>query len=324
MQKPAPTFGVRVLTPRQREVLALIARGYTNGQIATELGITLDGAKFHVSEILERLDAPSRQVAGDMWRVEHSTPRRIRQGFRVLLGAGAWGAASAGIALAAAAGALWFVSAHSNAPVAEPTQQQIVAAVSRAGEVFHAEEMLTATGPGAAAPESREQWYSADDSAVRTQADGGGMLLGREDPDGAWTGPLAQYYQQVPVLPPAADASGPVTSLAYISRFASNDRLQFRGEEQHDGQPVLRWDGTHRVAEAERDEMYNAATVQYTILLRASDLLPVAVDSTFYSVDGGVLTRTTLDYRSVALVDGASLAAGFFDAPTPPPPRGSR
>ena len=39
-------------TPRQREVLELMSRGKTNTQIGEELGISLDGAKWHVSEIL--------------------------------------------------------------------------------------------------------------------------------------------------------------------------------------------------------------------------------------------------------------------------------
>ena len=60
---------VRVdLTPRQREVLDLLARGATNGEIAERLGITLDGAKWHVREILARLDVDSREEAAEWWR----------------------------------------------------------------------------------------------------------------------------------------------------------------------------------------------------------------------------------------------------------------
>ena len=50
-------------TPRQRQVLDLLARGYTNGQIAERLEITLDGAKFHVREILGKLGVDSREDA---------------------------------------------------------------------------------------------------------------------------------------------------------------------------------------------------------------------------------------------------------------------
>ena len=48
------------LTPRQREVLDLLARGRTNPQIAESLGISLDGAKWHVSEVLSRLGVRGR------------------------------------------------------------------------------------------------------------------------------------------------------------------------------------------------------------------------------------------------------------------------
>ncbi len=52
-----------VLTPRQQEVLELLREGQTNEQIARELGISPDGAKFHVSEILGRLGVTSRSEA---------------------------------------------------------------------------------------------------------------------------------------------------------------------------------------------------------------------------------------------------------------------
>src|SRR5690606_15283925 len=44
------------LTQRQREVLALVMRGHTNTEIAEQLGISLAGAKWHVSELLDRYD----------------------------------------------------------------------------------------------------------------------------------------------------------------------------------------------------------------------------------------------------------------------------
>ena len=48
------------LTPREREVLQLLARGYTNREIATELVISVKTASVHVSHILRKLDVPSR------------------------------------------------------------------------------------------------------------------------------------------------------------------------------------------------------------------------------------------------------------------------
>ena len=51
------------LTPREADVLALIARGYTNREIASTLVISVTTAGVHVSHILRKLDAPNRQQA---------------------------------------------------------------------------------------------------------------------------------------------------------------------------------------------------------------------------------------------------------------------
>ncbi|MGI9252181.1 MAG: response regulator transcription factor [Thermomicrobiales bacterium] len=51
------------LTPREREVLALVADGLPNKAIARELGISEHTAKFHVGSLLGKLDAASRAEA---------------------------------------------------------------------------------------------------------------------------------------------------------------------------------------------------------------------------------------------------------------------
>jgi DNA-binding NarL/FixJ family response regulator len=51
------------LTAREAEVLKLIARGYTNREIATALVISVKTASVHVSHILQKLDAPNRLEA---------------------------------------------------------------------------------------------------------------------------------------------------------------------------------------------------------------------------------------------------------------------
>jgi len=48
------------LTPRQREVLVLIARGLSNGEIETVLGITRATCRSHITALLARLDARDR------------------------------------------------------------------------------------------------------------------------------------------------------------------------------------------------------------------------------------------------------------------------
>lgn len=52
-----------LLTPREREVLELIAEGLPNKAIARELGISEHTAKFHVGSVLGKLGAASRAEA---------------------------------------------------------------------------------------------------------------------------------------------------------------------------------------------------------------------------------------------------------------------
>jgi len=51
------------LTPRELEVLALLAEGASNKLIARRLGISAHTAKYHVASLIEKLDAVSRTDA---------------------------------------------------------------------------------------------------------------------------------------------------------------------------------------------------------------------------------------------------------------------
>jgi len=51
------------LTPREREVLALMVEGLTNDAIAKRLVVSLSTAKFHVSSILMKLEVATRTEA---------------------------------------------------------------------------------------------------------------------------------------------------------------------------------------------------------------------------------------------------------------------
>ncbi len=62
---PAPLPG-ETLTPRETEVLQLMAQGLPNKIIASKLKISLHTAKFHVAQILGKLGATSRTEAVTM------------------------------------------------------------------------------------------------------------------------------------------------------------------------------------------------------------------------------------------------------------------
>jgi DNA-binding CsgD family transcriptional regulator len=59
----APLPDDAALTPREAEVLALLAEGASNKAIARRLGISVHTAKFHVGSLLAKLDATGRTDA---------------------------------------------------------------------------------------------------------------------------------------------------------------------------------------------------------------------------------------------------------------------
>lgn len=82
------------LSPRQREVMNLLAKGQTNAEIANRLGLSLDGAKYHVREILGKLGADSREEAVEIWGEMPSRPI----GWARFGVAGAWAGKAAAVA----------------------------------------------------------------------------------------------------------------------------------------------------------------------------------------------------------------------------------
>jgi DNA-binding CsgD family transcriptional regulator len=51
------------LTPREVEVLSLLGEGASNKAIARRLGISIHTAKFHVAQVIDKLDATGRTDA---------------------------------------------------------------------------------------------------------------------------------------------------------------------------------------------------------------------------------------------------------------------
>ncbi len=63
LQEPDPKPPEAKITPRQAEVLKLVAKGFTNKEIAGLLNISPESVKEHIANILIRLDASSRSEA---------------------------------------------------------------------------------------------------------------------------------------------------------------------------------------------------------------------------------------------------------------------
>lgn len=51
------------LTPRQTEIITLIANGYTDKEIASQLFISVRTVNLHAAKVLDRLSAKSRAHA---------------------------------------------------------------------------------------------------------------------------------------------------------------------------------------------------------------------------------------------------------------------
>ena len=75
----------RDLTERQLHVLRMVAAGRTNWEIGEALGITIDGAKWHVSELLTKLGLSSREELTGYWRWHNRPGARLGRTFRGLL-----------------------------------------------------------------------------------------------------------------------------------------------------------------------------------------------------------------------------------------------
>ena len=69
-----PADGDVLLTPRELEVLTLLAEGMSNKAIARRLGISVHTAKFHVGALIDKFDAVGRTDA-----VAHAARRGVIQ-----------------------------------------------------------------------------------------------------------------------------------------------------------------------------------------------------------------------------------------------------
>lgn len=114
-------------TSRQRQVLDLLTKGRTNTQIAEALGISRDGAKWHVSEVLSKLGVDSREEAAGYWRARNGLRLRFTRMFGALIPGAGWlkvAGAVSGVGVVVAGLAVFFAlrgSGSSGGPIAETT-----------------------------------------------------------------------------------------------------------------------------------------------------------------------------------------------------------
>lgn len=122
-----------LLTEREREVADLVAAGLTNGEISERLGITFATAKWHVSQVLAKLDVQHREdVRPRLNALSEPPPRRPRWNW-LIPSFGSWKA------LGPAAAAL---------PIAGITAITVVALVATGGP----RQVAQQPGPTAAPP----------------------------------------------------------------------------------------------------------------------------------------------------------------------------
>jgi DNA-binding CsgD family transcriptional regulator len=305
-----------VLTKRQQEVLALIAKGRTNGQIAELLGISIDGAKFHVGEILDRLKLSTREEAALAWKDAHS-PRGRLTAFVVSLTAtkalGAWAAVAA---LAVVAGVSWgaFATGGESGTRKDPvTVGDVIKATQKAGQALYIEM----SGPSVGEPVTFRTWYASEIAAARFETVANGVTDVTLNLDGrrvSYT-PRDNMLSDTPAPPrPAGAPDGAIATFAHVGLLLPPVSGRFVGEEVRQGQHVYRFDAVDTLTRERAGDRVPGTTFRYQLYLRVTDLLPVAITATMEEPGKAVSPIEAPRFVRAEFVDLASLPPGFFDA----------
>lgn len=208
-EAPSPTFEtaeaqLATLTGRQRQVLELVAQGHTNPEIAEALGISLDGAKWHVSELLGKLDLGSREELAEFWAWQRRPAHRFSRVAHAFA-ATAWlriAGGLAGVALMAGIGVGAWALFSGGSSVDEPVAgTQTSTAAQTPPFVLRAEFARTGADntPGGLNPGltttqgTMEWWYRSSTDWKWTVATNPGQLDGVTTTVAAHDGTLTSY-----------------------------------------------------------------------------------------------------------------------------------
>lgn len=217
------------LSPREREVLELVRQGLTNDQIAERLGITSDGVKYHVSQVLSKLGVSSRHEA-----VAAVFPPRRRGRWETLV-------ASTALRVATAAGALvvlifvvfLLVAVLSSGgdgaspDVSNLTVDSVVTSVAKAatrpGQVLHTRISAKTTHQSTAVPYyATELWIDAARETVRYEyrLDPASYRYDQATESTAILAGIYSYVQVAPAKPTATQPRPLVTERQSVSASA--------------------------------------------------------------------------------------------------------
>ncbi len=199
----------RDLNERQREVLALIASGLTNPQIAERLSLSLDGAKWNVSEVLTKLGFPSREDAAAYYRWRQRPRARVERWVRAavaLPAAAKWVAGGVAAAGVVAGGALLILSlTGSSRQVTRPSEPFRLEATVKVED--RSRTVGTALAPDAFTTNSTISWLYQSNERYRyriasvSDAEGDRVTEVVSDGTELWTfGDALNSYQRGPLL----------------------------------------------------------------------------------------------------------------------------
>jgi DNA-binding CsgD family transcriptional regulator len=314
------------LTPREHEVLGLVRLGLTNEEIAERLGITLDGAKYHVSQILSKLGVATREEAAALT----AEPERRRWWAALPLAAKAAGAALVVAAVTGLGVLAWGVletegespsSSAQEVPNCELTVESVIdcwaSASQRPNSVLHIIGRQT-TFPGETSDieveANEEHWIDRGNDRARST-----LVYDTDDADilvSSITTDETEFLVTIEgddtprsVRRPRSDCTGhstPIPTMTPCPEWPEGSNAAVV-EDVVDGRPVVVLSLESRLAGEGRTY---TETLRYTI--DAGTYLAIAAERVDSASDTGEFFRRVSRWEN-EFIDADSLPADFFD-----------